>query len=433
MTKKTLVLKFGGSSVAEKKALMNVAEIVRKGLPNRICVVVSALGKAHDYDKVTDELIGLKTSAKKEKVLAGLKRRHIELIDECIDDDGCNAGAKKEIGRILGEIKACMADPTYPLECFGEKMSAQIVYFMLKSKGLDMAYVDALLVIHFINRNPYFQKIRDSSKIITDLMAEGKIVITEGFVANENGKMTCMCRGGSDQTATLIGEAIKADEVLIYSDQDGILTADPRIVKNARSVVEISYPEAEEMAGHGTKIIYPKILEPLKGSNIPIIIKNTFNPDHKGTRIVPSSRNKGIKCITMVRQLHTSIHNPAMIGSEGFLAKVFSAIGKDIDVIISGNPIIGYTTTDERNILDKLKEFGEVRQKSVHTIAIVGEDVEENPRVLNKVTRCLSELGLEIEFISHDRRSAAIYLGVVENGKTNTLINMLHKELIEGM
>lgn len=429
MTEKTFVLKFGGTSVADKSALMNLVNIIKSYSSDRLSIVVSALGETKKYGEVTDVLIQLETAAKKEKLLIELKKRHNELIDDCVNVN-YRAGAKKEIEAIFKEIETCIDCSIHPVECFGEKLSTQIIYYMLKGEGIDISYVDAFNVIHFINGNPYFQKINDSGRIIKEQLNLGKVTITEGFIANEGGKMNCMSRGGSDQTATLIGKAIDANEVIIYSDRDGILTADPRIVKGAKTVYEISYPEAEEMAGHGTKIIYPRILEPLKGSNIPIIIKNTFNPVHPGTRIVPQSSNKGIKCITMVDQLHTSIHNPAMIGIEGFLAKVFSTIGKDIDVVISGNPIIGYTTTDNKDVLDELREFGEVRRQSVHTIAVVGEEVEDNPKVLSKISKCLAELDLEIEFISHDRQSAAIYFGIQVSEKTDELLNLLHRELV---
>lgn len=430
MDKKTLVIKFGGTSVADKSALLNVVKIVKSHKDCKLCVVLSAIGTTTKYGKVTDALIDLRTSGDK-KILHELKMRHLGIIGECIKGKKCREDAKSEIERIIGEIDGCIEVPVCPLECFGERMSVQVMYYLLKDKGIDVSYVDACDVVHFINGNPYFQKIIDSSELIKRKMKTGSVVITEGFIANEMGKMTCMNRGGSDQTATLIGEAIGADEVIIYSDRDGILTADPRVVKDARTVDEISYSEAEEMAGHGVKIIYPKILEPLKGSSIPVVIKNTFRPEHKGTRIVPVAKNKGVKCITMVEQQHISIHNSSMIGTEGFLAKVFANIESDVDVVISGNPIIGYTTSGGVKHGDDLSEFGDIRQQSVHTIAIVGEDVENNPNVLSKISKCLADVNLEIEFISHDRQSAAIYFGIKENDRTDVLLNMLHKALIE--
>ena len=430
MNKKTLVIKFGGTSVASKSALLNVVKIIKSHEDTNLCVVLSAIGATQERGKVTDALINLRTSGDK-KILHELRKRHHDIIDECIKDRKCREDAKNEIEGIISKIDECIDAPVCPLECFGERMSVQVVCYLLKDKGFDVSYVDACDVVHFINGNPYFQKIIDSSGLIKKKMKTGKIVITEGFIANENGKMACMNRGGSDQTATLIGEAIGADEVIIYSDRDGILTADPRVVKNAGTVCEISYSEAEEMAGHGAKIIYPKILEPLKGSSIPVIIKNTFRPGHNGTRIVPVAKNKGVKCITMVEQQHISIHNPSMIGTDGFLAKVFASIESDVDVVISGNPIIGYTTSGDVKHGDDLSEFGDIRQQRVHTIAVVGEEVENNPLVLSKIAKCLADVNLEIEFISHDRQSAAIYFGIKENDKTDVLLNMLHKALIE--
>ena len=430
MGKKTVVLKFGGTSVASKDALLNVVKIVKSHKADNVCVVVSALGVASKYGKVTDALIELKGSGDKEKIIRGLRKRHMDFIDECIRSKKCREDAKSEIERIIGEVENCLSDLVCPLESFGERMSVQIVYYLLKDRGVDVSYVDACDVVHFINGNPYFQKIMDSSGLVKRRMKTGKVVVTEGFIADENGRVTCMNRGGSDQTATLIGEGIGADEVFIYSDRNGILSADPRVVKDARTVDEISYSEAEEMAGHGAKIIYPKILEPLKGSSIPVVIKNTFRSEHKGTRIVPVAKNKGVKCITMVEQIHMSIHNPSMIGSEGFLAKVFANIGSDIDVVVSGNPIIGCTMSVDAEFRDEIREFGEIRRQRVHTIAIVGEEVENNPEVLSKVSKCLAELSLEIEFISHDRQSAAIYFGIKKNDQTDALLNMLHKELI---
>ncbi|MEA3343804.1 MAG: hypothetical protein U9Q92_06590, partial [archaeon] len=236
MAKKTLVLKFGGTSVADKSALNNVAKIIERHKPDKMCIVLSALGKTQKYGKITDVLIDLKASAKKEKILWSIKKRHTDLIDACIPDKKHNASAKKQIELLISEIETHQDDPGYPIECFGEKMSAQLIYYMLKEKGHDITYVNAFDAIHFINANPYFQKIHDSCRIIKDHLNSGKITITEGFIANESGKMTSMSRGGSDQTATLIGKAIDADEVIIYSDQDGVLTADPKIVKSAKIV-----------------------------------------------------------------------------------------------------------------------------------------------------------------------------------------------------
>jgi len=428
---KTVVLKFGGTSVATKDTLCNMMKIIEEHKKNRMSIVVSALGEARGCEKVTDSLISLRTSDNPEKTLSGLKKRHYDLIDECIRDKKYSDAAKKEIDRILSDIRDSMKAKDFPVECFGEIMSVQLIRYMLMENGFDVSYVDALKVIHFKNNAPDVDKIKQSSHIIKSVLESGKITITEGFIADDCGKVVCMSRGGSDYTATLIGLGIDADEVLIYSDRDGIMSADPRVVKSAKTIPEISYPEAEEMAGHGAKIIYPKILEPLKGLNIPVIIKNTFNPSHKGTTILPKTKNRGIKCVTSVRQVHTSIYNPAMIGTEGFLAKLFSAVDKDVDVVVSGNPIVGYTTDDCAKTPEKLREFGDVRQQIVHTIAIVGEEVEKNPEVLRKISVCLAELDLEIEFMSHDRKSAAIYFGIKENVKTNQLLNMLHKELIE--
>ncbi len=428
---KTVVLKFGGTSVATKDTLCNLLNIVEEHKKNRTSIVVSALGEAKGHGKVTGSLISLRTSENHEKTLSGLKKRHYDLIDDCIRDKKYSDAAKKEIDHIFSELIDCMEQKDFPVECFGEKMSVQIIRYMLMENGFAVSYIDALRIIHFKGKAPDLNKIKQTAHLMKSALGAGKITITEGFIADDSGKMICMSRGGSDYTATLIGLAINADEVLIYSDRDGIMSADPRIVKSAKTIDEISYPEAEEMAGHGAKIIYPKILEPLKALNIPVIIKNTFNPSHKGTTILPKTKNRGIKCVTSVRQVHTSIYNPAMIGTEGFLAKLFSAVDKDVDVVISGNPIIGYTTDYCAKTPEKLKEFGEIRQQTVDTIAIVGEEVERNPEVLRKISSCLANLDLEIEFISHDRKSAAIYFGVKENGKTSQLLNMLHKELIE--
>jgi len=292
------VFKFGGSSVADVKNINKVIDIILKShkISENLVVVVSALGG------VTDDLLSSVAMASngdnKYKIhFEKLCDRHNEIIKELVALEE-RKRVSKQIGKKYNELeeliekiffsKKAPLDIRDEIASFGEQLSAYVISEVIKSRGVECDFIDARTVIktddNFGEGNV---DIENSYNLISDCLGgKSKISVVGGFIASsKNGITTTLGRGGSDYTAALIGAALNASSIEIWTDVDGLMTADPRKEKNATIISEISYEKAEEMALAGAKVIHPKTMKPARLKNIPIYIKNTFNPKGKGTKI----------------------------------------------------------------------------------------------------------------------------------------------------
>lgn len=287
------VMKFGGSSVANAGNINKVIDIVLESQKEAdgLVVVVSALGG------VTDELIKIaklaETKDKKYKeILENLCKKHNYVFAELIKKENKEINKKyKELSRILSEIfKSGKPSPKLQDEVisFGEQLSAYIISEAIKNRSISCGFIDSRSVIktddNFGEANV---DIENSFKLIAkSVKNKGNLVIMGGFIASTpEGITTTLGRGGSDYTASLVGAALDASVVEIWTDVDGLMTADPRKIKSAITIPKISYEEAEKMALAGAKVIHPKTMKPARLKNIPIYIKNTFNPKGNVTKI----------------------------------------------------------------------------------------------------------------------------------------------------
>ncbi len=293
----TKVLKFGGSSVANSNNIKKVIDIILESQKESNCViVVSALGG------ITDELIKLATLASRRNeeykiIFNNICERHNQAIRELVNIEDVKKVLDKiyvkynELEEILkevyikGEISKRSLDAVVS---FGEQFSAYIISEATKSRNVICEFIDSRLVIktddNFGEANV---DIENSYQLIAqNIKNKGKLFIMGGFIGSTlEGITTTLGRGGSDYTASLVGAAINASIVEIWTDVDGLMTADPRTTKEATIIPEISYDEAEKMALAGAKVIHPKTMKPARLKNIPIYIKNTFNPKGNGTKI----------------------------------------------------------------------------------------------------------------------------------------------------
>ncbi len=292
------VLKFGGSSVADNQNINKVIDILVDSQKNgeRLAVVVSALGG------VTDDLVKLAMLASRkenghEVLLKNICQRHNEVIEKMIRPKD-RRKVLREISKKYDELEEAaqsifLNGPSKSVNdeilSFGEQFSAYIISEAIKSRKILCTFIDVRTLIktddNFGEANV---DIKNSYKNISKYFSENnqQLFIMGGFIAStKSGLTTTLGRGGSDYTASLVGAALNASVVEIWTDVDGLMTADPRKVKNAVSIPEISYEKAEEMANAGAKVIHPKTMKPARLKNIPIYIKNTFNPKHKGTKI----------------------------------------------------------------------------------------------------------------------------------------------------
>jgi len=343
----TLIIKFGGTSVGTTKALRQVACIVLQEDPkwDHLAIVVSALSG------VTDDLIRCTQAAvagdeqSYHSIVAGLRARHHAVVhalafanDErtqllrSVDEYMDGLAALCRSVHVLGEVTARATDAITSL---GERISARIVAALLRQHGVRSQAVDATEVIvtdaKFQNAAPLMEETRARvQERLVPLLDAGFVPVVTGFIAaTQNGVTTTLGRGGSDYTAAIVGDCLDADEIWIWTDVDGVMTADPRLVPDARVIPVLSYSEVSELAYFGAKVLHPKTILLTVQRGIPVWVKNTFNPTYPGTCILrdPNSSSATIKAVTAIEGLSmVTIEGRGMLGVPGIAARTFSAV-----------------------------------------------------------------------------------------------------------
>jgi len=293
----TKIMKFGGTSVAHASNINKVIDIISVSLKQqeKIVVVVSALSG------ITDDLVMLANLASKkdlkyEIIFKAVCGRHDQAIKELIDLKD-QKKVQQEINKRYSILKDILKNVLLEKELspsvsdsiisFGEQLSSYVICEAIKNRGIPCEFVDSRMIIktddNFGNAEVNIEK---SYKLMSDCFKNKNLSIMGGFIAStDDGRTTTLSRGGSDYTASLVGAALDADVIEIWTDVDGIMTEDPKKMKNALLIPEITYEKAEEMAYNGAKVIHPKTIKPAVLKNIPIYVKNTFNPSGSGTRI----------------------------------------------------------------------------------------------------------------------------------------------------
>jgi len=379
-----LVMKFGGSSVADGAKLRNVGELVKSlSDENEIVVVTSALGG------VTDDLLQCaRASANGGKVeeivtfVDRLSKRHIQALMEAVREPGIVKELKDVIIQRLGELEKayigiCYLGELSPrsidrISSYGERLAAPILSGVLRDLGLKSRYYSGgeagiITTSDYGNAKPLEKTYELLAQRLTPL--DGVPVVT-GFIAeDERGNITTLGRGGSDFSASLIGAAIGADEIWFWKDTTGVLTTDPRIVSEAKNIPVISYREAMEMSCFGAKVLHPRAIEPAIRNGIPVRVKCTFDPQDPGTLIVKEdvAKEDVIKAVTLSKNVALlTISGAGMIGTPGIAARAFSALansGVNIIMISQGSSehnisFVVSMTEAERAVQELHREFG---------------------------------------------------------------------------
>jgi aspartate kinase len=352
MSKQTLVMKFGGTSVGSAEALLKATQIIRDAKKDwkRIVVVTSAMSG------VTNLLLDSAALATQGKIdslpeaESTLREKHFVAVDALIKDAKLCEETKTEINSlilslvdlckaiaVLGEASPRAMDSVASL---GERMSLRLLAAVVNDAGISAKGIESTEFVvtnaHFQNAHPDFKATTEKTRaVLNPLMDAGIIPITTGFIgATPDGAITTLGRGGSDYSAAIIGSVLPADDVWIWTDVDGIMTTDPRIVKEAKTLSEITYSEIAELAYYGAKVLHPKTIRPVTDAGIGLRICNTFNPTHPGTRLianVPSDskpRNgQVVKAVTAIRsQRLVTIEGRGMLGVPGVAARAFGAV-----------------------------------------------------------------------------------------------------------
>ena len=461
---KRLVLKFGGTSVGSAKAIGQAADIVRdlRAEGHHVAVVTSAMSG------VTDALLGgasAATSGHSDQVRGfaqTVRARHEQAIQELQlspdEHSAVTAPIETRLDEfallcdalgVLGEASPRALDAVGSL---GERMSVHLLAAAIRARGLDSMPIDAARVVRtdatFQAAVPVMDvTARQAADVVVPLMDRGGVPVVTGFIgATSEGVVTTLGRGGSDYSGAILGAAIKADEVWIYTDVDGVMTADPRVVQGVRTLDTLSYREMSELAYFGAKVLHPKTVMPALELGIPIRIRNTFNPSHPGTLVVgrTDGDDRLLKGVTAIRaQSLVTIEGRGMLGVPGIAARAFGSVartGTSVSMIsqASSEQSICFLveTASAATVVDALKhEFRHELERSdiesiwtldkVVIVTVVGGAIKETPGIAGRVFGALGAEGINVIAIAMGSSECSISL-VVDGEDADRTVRCLH-------
>jgi len=448
-----IVMKFGGTSVADPDAITRVIGIVKaaresSGLPP--VVIVSAMSG------VTDRLLELTKSAEQRRdahVLNGvaeLSRRHFEAIERLLPAGAANE-LLVEIGAQLDDLRALLkatgilraASPSAhdAIVCTGELINSRIVAAALEHSGIPAAWVDARRAIvtdaAHTAASPRPDETREAvSREIIPRVAEGRVPVVGGFVgATSQGVTTTLGRGGSDYSAAIIGAALDSREIQIWTDVDGMLTADPRVVKSPHVVPFLSFGEASELAYFGAKVLHPSTILPAVDKDIPVRILNSRRAGGAGTTITaaPPTADRPLAAVACKRHVTmVEITSTRMLMAHGFLRRVFEVFERHrtaVDVVTTSEVSVSVTVDDAARldeIVGSLREFAEVNvEGGLAILCAVGDNLRCDPRIAARVIGALEGFPVRMVSQAASRRNVTI---VVRDEDLSRGMAQLHEE-----
>jgi aspartokinase/homoserine dehydrogenase 1 len=456
------ILKFGGSSLAEPDRIKTVINIISrsKSLNGEISVVVSAQAGITDYLGSLCDLIPA-NAPECEAAVRKLELQYLDFVKKLLPV-ATQPSATAEIMAMCNELSGVVKGASLVGEVtsrtrdlilsFGERLSAFLLTQALKQEIPEAYYVDAR---ELIRTDLNFGKAKIDFEITNKLIQEHysnkkRMFIVTGFIASsEHGETTTLGRNGSDYTASVLGAALNAEAIEIWTDVDGVMTTDPRYVSDTQSITQLSYNEAMELSHFGARVLYPASLQPAMARKIPILVKNTFNPDHKGTLICSeSSKDNGfIKGIASLSDISLiNIEGSGMVGVVGVSARLFSALSQEnVSVILisqassehsicvavmqkdaeKSNRILNGAFREELSLglISSIKT-----ESNLSIVAVVGENMRYMPGVAARVFTPLGRNGINIKAISQG--SSELNISFVIDGKEiRKALRVLHQSL----
>lgn len=440
-----IVMKFGGSSVANAERIRNVASIIQNFADKRPVVVLSAMGDT------TDHLLAAADAAVKGKVdIDKIERLHFDTAKELEIDVPAVKELFDELKTLLTGISMLheLTKRTRDyLVSFGERLSVRMMAAYLQKQGTPAKFYDAWDI----------GMVSDSNYMNAELLDEvwenipkalngykngntNEIPIVTGFIAKDKkGVITTLGRGGSDLSATMIGSAMRADEIQTWKDVDGILTADPRVVKDARLVPEVTYEEAQELAMFGSQVLHPRSMVPCRKTGTTVRVKNSYNIKSAGTVIVEkhSGKTPRVTAITSVKNVDLiDIQSNNMYGACGFLAHVFNQFLKwnvSVDVIATSEVSVSLTVngkSDLGGLVEDLQKASDVTVKKDKAIVTIICDAAHSSSILADAFSALSNANINVQMISQGASKVNISF-LVDNAQASDVVKILHEALFK--
>src|SRR6476646_4325749 len=443
-----IVMKFGGTSVESEEAVARVTSIVKAQAPRRPIVVVSAMGKTTNKLLAAaneaaagrrDQALALVDELRAHHLLHGLAlagssaadldryiRTHFDWLDELV----------KGLS-VVGELSPRSMDA---IASVGERLSSLVVSFAFRAAGLAAEHVDARRVIvtddRFTQAQPLFEETYALLKERVRPIVETSVVVMGGFIAaTEDGHTTTLGRGGSDFSAAIVAAGIDAEEIQIWTDVDGMLTADPTILPGGHRVKTISFAEASEMAYFGAKVLHPATILPAFEKNIPVLILNSERPDVEGTRITAQAMpcKNPVKSISCKRQITIlNIRSTRMLMAHGFMRRIFEVFDRyetSVDMVSTSEVSVSLTLDNAENldrIHDDLRQFSEITVEDNQAIVcLVGENIRHTPGIAGRAFQVLSNKNIRMM----SQGASLLNLGfVIADNDVPDAVSALHKE-----
>ena len=410
-------MKFGGTSVADAVAMNRTISIVQGKLNQKPIVVVSACAKVTDslYDIISLIESGRKEDA--EKSVGALRNRHLGIVkditESCENNDEQALAQVTEkvnglcdrVASFIGAGSLANAEKALVIST-GEYLSSTIIAYAMNLRGINTCWIDARRMLITSGDNlkaaPVIDKMsKRADEVIKESYIGHQAGITQGFITcNEDGEPALLGRGGSDYSASLFGMAVDADRIEIWTDVDGVRTADPRIVEGTKGIRKLSYEESAELARFGAKVLHPLTLAPAQSKNIPLYVLNSMNPGGEGTVVLNSSCIfDGVKSIAYNGNIRLiNIYSLNMIATSGFLATVFEIFSRHkvvIDMIVSAEASITVTVEASQDISAAVEEISKIAKVTVDRdkaqISVIGKNIVGLKGVLRTIFDSVNE------------------------------------------
>lgn len=465
-----LVMKFGGTSVGSAAAIESVAAITRDQMAawDQVAMIVSAMSG------VTDTLIhGAQTAASGctlyQELAARLRERHAATLSELLGPDlrQEEAAVRAEVERLIGEFELLchsvhVLGEVSPraldaITGLGERMSTRIVAATLRARGIAAEAVDAtefvITTAHFGSAIPLQPQTRERARSrLRPLLESGVVPVITGYIgATKSGATTTLGRGGSDYSGAIVGAALDADEVAIYTDVDGVMTSDPRLVPVARVIPALSYAEMAELAYFGAKVVHPRTIRPVVERGIPLRVRNTFNPGHAGTLVRNEAAQRGqpIKAVSSIHGMSLiTVEGRGMIGVPGIAARTFGAVAsvgasvlmisqasseQSICMVVLTSVVHAVTQAIEAALSQELgrRDVDRVAvREGVVIITAVGAGMRETPGVASRVFGALGRQNINVIAIAQGSSECSISM-VVDGSDGDEAVRAIHTLIMQ--
>ena len=433
------VLKFGGTSVGSAERIKEVAKLINDG--DKKIVVLSAMSGTTNSLVEISSLLKQKQTDKATKIITDLKQKYITVVGELLEsNEGISKGlalVEEKFAHLASFLeKDCGADEENEILAQGELISTTFMTLHLSEIGVKNAWLPALDYMKTDdNAEPDMPFIIEHLATQLATFPEAEIFITQGFICrNTKGDIDNLQRGGSDYTATLIGAAVKADEIQIWTDIDGMHNNDPRFVEGTQPIAQLSFDEAAELAYFGAKILHPTCVRPAKKAQVPVKLLNTMEPSAEGTTI-SSEVTKGRVAAIAAKDGITAIKikSGRMLQAHGFLRKTFEIFEENktaIDMITTSEVGVSLTIDDDHALDAIIKELRKLGHVTIDTdqviICVAGDFTPENICFANKVTDALK--ALPVRMISYGGSNYNISV-LVDKAHKKEALNLLSKKL----